>query len=478
MKKLILYCLLIFPFIAAKADPVITAFTATPSNGNNIRITGNSLSVNFYLLAARSYPPQGGSSFEPGTITLRLVYKTSSGQIEPITDYKTYNASDYNNGAFLDIHIDNIILPSSSIGKTLTAQYSYWSSTAGQTLGPMLLNGYYSIIGNPAADTTTISSIPMPIILKASNTLAVFAKTANNNAAYKSRTSSDWTAWQDLSGPIKYTPIALSKDNYNVDVFAIGTDDHLYYKWKNSANVWSGWNNFGGNFAAAPAVVSRGGFSIEVFATGLDNHIYYKWWNSTNSWSAWNDFGGNFASAPVAISKNQYSIDVFAVGTDNHLYYKYWGSPNGWSATWTDFGGSFAAPPAVVSRDGNSIDVFAVGTDGHLYYKYWSINSGWSSAWYDFGGNFVSTPAAVSRGGITLEVFATGSDNHLHYMWWSSANGWSTWNDVGGDLNSAPAAISKDAQSIDVFAQSTNNSLIRKSYTSSGWSNWETISGY
>ncbi|MCF3109475.1 hypothetical protein LL912_11900 [Niabella sp. CC-SYL272] len=152
MKKLLLYCLLICSFIAAKADPVITTFTATPSEGSNIRITGDSLSVNFYLQAARSYPPQGGG-FEPGTITLRLVYKTSSGQIEPITDYKTYNAADYNNGAFLDIHINNVILRSSNIGKTVTVQYSYWSSTAGQTFGPMLLNGYYSVIGNPPDGT-------------------------------------------------------------------------------------------------------------------------------------------------------------------------------------------------------------------------------------------------------------------------------------------------------------------------------------
>lgn len=478
MKKLMLFCLFMLAFTTAKADPVITQFNATPSESDSyIRITGNSVSVNFHIVVVRSYPPQGGTILEPGTITLRLVYKTSSGQIEPITDYKTYNTADYNNGAFLDININDITVPSSSIGKTLTVQYSYWSSTIGQTMGPMLLNKIYTIIGNAGPDATTITSTPMPIIIKANNTLAVFAKMANDNVAYKSRLPYDWTSWQDLSGPIKYAPIALSKDNYNIDVFAIGTDDHLYYKWKNSANVWSGWNDFGGTFASPPAVTSRAGISIEVFATGLDNRLYYKWWSSTNSWSAWNDFGGSFASSPVAISRNQYSIDLFAVGTDNHLYYKYWGSPNGWLSNWHDFGGSFASAPAVVSKDGNSIDVFVVGTDNHLYYKYWNVNDGWSNGWHDFGGSFESIPVAVSRGGTMLEVFTKGLDDHLHYMWWNSANGWSSWTDFGGNLSSPPTAVSKDAQSIDVFAKSANNSLIRKSYTSSGWSNWEVVSG-
>ena len=490
MKKLMLFCLLMLAFTATKADPVITKFYATPSENYNIRVTGNSLSVNFYMEVSRSYPPQGGSILEPGTITLRLVYKTSSGQIEPITDYKTYTAADYNNGAFLDININNITVPSSSIGKTLTVQYSYWSSTIGQTMGPMLSNTIYSIIGNTVLDPTTITSTPMPIVIKANSLLAVFAKMPNENVAYKSKLSADWTPWQDLSGPIKYAPAPISKDDATMDLFIIGTDNRLYHKWwdrwqsSNATQGWSGWNNFGGSFAASPTVITKdNGQSMDLFALGLDNHLYQKWWirsnanNASGGWSQWVDLGGGFLTTPAVVGRNNgTNLDFFAVGTNNHLYSKWWSSSSG-SSVWYDWGGNYTSAPALISKDGSSLDLFIVGSDNVLYTKWYTPSTGWSG-WNNLGGAFTSTPAVIATGTQSYDIFVKGTDNHLYHGWWSQANGWSGWGDLGGNLTSPPTAIRKDNQSIDVFAQGANNSLIRRSYnTSSGWSNWEVVSG-
>ncbi|HEX5407877.1 MAG TPA: hypothetical protein VFX16_36895 [Pseudonocardiaceae bacterium] len=92
---------------------------------------------------------------------------------------------------------------------------------------------------------------------------------------------------------------------------------------KPNVTVWSGWEDLGGVIVTGPTVSSWAHNRLDVFATGTDNHLWHKWWNGTN-WSGWENLGGTIIDNPAAVSWGPNRIDVFARGTDNHLWHKWW----------------------------------------------------------------------------------------------------------------------------------------------------------
>src|ERR1700743_3579982 len=76
-------------------------------------------------------------------------------------------------------------------------------------------------------------------------------------------------------------------------------------------SVWSGWENLGGAIVSGPAVSSWSANRLDVFAPGTDNHMWHKWWNGS-SWSGWEDLGGVILGSPAAVSWGPNRIDTFA----------------------------------------------------------------------------------------------------------------------------------------------------------------------
>jgi len=70
----------------------------------------------------------------------------------------------------------------------------------------------------------------------------------------------------------------------SLDVFARFTDNYIYERsYSFSAGGWSEWTRVPSTmtFQGDPAACSWGTNRIDLFAVGSDNHLYHKWWNGS-----------------------------------------------------------------------------------------------------------------------------------------------------------------------------------------------------
>ena len=139
------------------------------------------------------------------------------------------------------------------------------------------------------------------------------------------RVGTAWTPWQQVSGaPIASDPAAVARGPSRTDVFALGTDNHIYWiSWDGSQ--WSNWTHVGDElFSSGPAAVSRGPTFVDLFARGRDNTL---WRNilSGSRWSGWRQVSpATISSDPAAVARGPNRIDVFARGDDNQMYWTFW----------------------------------------------------------------------------------------------------------------------------------------------------------
>ena len=127
----------------------------------------------------------------------------------------------------------------------------------------------------------------------------------------------------DLKGGVKAdtSPAAVSWGTDRMDVFAWRDDDHIWHtSWNGD---WSAWEDLGGPLSSKPTACSWGPGRLDVFARGPDGLLWHKYF--TGVWSGWHSEGGAaIASAPAAVSWGPNRIDVFAKGTDDHLLHRWW----------------------------------------------------------------------------------------------------------------------------------------------------------
>jgi hypothetical protein len=240
----------------------------------------------------------------------------------------------------------------------------------------------------------------------------------------------------------------------------------------------------GGGLNSAPAVCSWGPGRLDVFATGTNYHLWHTWWDGTG-WHSWEDLGDpsfGIGSAPTAVSWGAGRIDVFAtggVGVSNLLHKWFY---NGWH-DWENLGvppgkdlsgysGIFGySAPAACSWGNGRLDIFALGSDGQLWQLWFS--SGWHD-WYPLGrpsGYLVGSPGAVatvSWGYQRIDIFIRGGDGNLWQLWYNGA--WQPWHRFDDTRNLgvspyetsgcntaygyefyAPAVCSMGANRLDVF---------------------------
>jgi Papain family cysteine protease/Repeat of unknown function (DUF346) len=264
-----------------------------------------------------------------------------------------------------------------------------------------------------------------------------------------------WSGWESLGGVITSGAGAASWAPNRLDVFAKGTDNHMWHRWWDGS-AWRGWEDLGGVIDDAPAAVSWGPNRIDTFVRGMDNALYHKWWDGI-SWKGWERLGGNITSGPAVASWAANRLDVFAKGDDNAMWHLWWDG-SAWRG-WENLGGGIDGNPAAVSWGPNRIDTFVRGLDNALYHKWWDGHA-WSG-WENLGGNITSGPAVASWAANRLDVFAKGDDNHMWHRWWDGS-AWRGWEDLGGGIDDNPAAVSWGANRIDTFVRGLDNALWHK----------------
>ena len=312
-----------------------------------------------------------------------------------------------------------------------------------------------------------------------------------------------------LQGSIAVTPAPASSNLINV--FAFGSNGHLYQSYEQSNGQFTGWAAIAGSFpggslqgsiAVTPAPASSN--LINVFALGSNGHLYQSYEQSNGQFTGWAAIAGSFpggslqgsiAVTPAPASSNL--INVFALGSNGHLYQSYEqsnGQFTGWAAIAGSFPGgslqgSIAVTPAPASS--NLINVFALGSNGHLYQSYEQSNgqfTGWAAIAGSFPGSSLQgsiavTPAPASSN--LINVFALGSNGHLYQSYEQSNGQFTGWAAIagsfpGGSLQGSIAVTPAPASSnlINVFALGSNSHLYQSYEQSNGqFTGWAAIAG-
>jgi hypothetical protein len=260
-----------------------------------------------------------------------------------------------------------------------------------------------------------------------------------------------WHAWQGL-GPAGSSGLGVSSwAEGRLDLFANGDGSLLHKAWDGH---WSDWQTIQGDFKGAPTAVSWGPNRIDVFVLGTDDHVGHMWWDGAK-WNGWQDLGGPFASAPAVASWAAGRLDLFIRGNDSGLWHRAWNGQ--WTAWEKPIQGVFKDDPTAVSWGPNRIDVLVRGVDDHVGHMSWT-GSNWHG-WDALGGTVTSAPTIASWAPNRLDAFVRGSDTGLHHIRWAGSS-WNTWEKLtDGVFKLAPVAVSWGPERIDVFVHGTDDQV-------------------
>ncbi|KAJ6087463.1 hypothetical protein N7467_006377 [Penicillium canescens] len=197
-----------------------------------------------------------------------------------------------------------------------------------------------------------------------------------NNHIYHRWWDGQWQPqdnWQDLGTGFDSSPTAVSWGPERFDIFTT-RDNIICHRWFDATHnpQWSEWEFLGGmKFKNSPAVVSWVTGRLDLFGIGTNNHIYHRWWDG--QWQPqdnWQDLGTGFDSSPTAVSWGPKRFDIFTT-RDNIVCHRWFDATHNpqWSE-WEFLGGmKFKNSPAVASWATGRLDLFGIGTD--IYHKWW-----------------------------------------------------------------------------------------------------------
>jgi hypothetical protein len=120
---------------------------------------------------------------------------------------------------------------------------------------------------------------------------------------YQTSPNGDWSDWEDLSvyrplsASVSGGPAVGSAADGRLEIFVRGNDGHLWHLYQTTPNGdWSSWEDLsvyrqlGVDIAGHPAVGSAADGRLEVFACGSDGHLWHLYQTSPNGdWSGWED---------------------------------------------------------------------------------------------------------------------------------------------------------------------------------------------
>lgn len=134
----------------------------------------------------------------------------------------------------------------------------------------------------------------------------------------------------DLGGQGYGTPAAALNNADLLHVVVVGTNFHVFAKWRPNSLVLNGftanWTDMGappGGASSSVSAIRDGSGKIELFVRGggSANAMYTKYQTSPGGgWSSWVSLGGVSISKPLAQSYNTYGARLYVYGTDGNRY--------------------------------------------------------------------------------------------------------------------------------------------------------------
>ncbi|MBN1612756.1 MAG: hypothetical protein JW940_39405 [Polyangiaceae bacterium] len=284
-------------------------------------------------------------------------------------------------------------------------------------------------------------------------------------------------------------------DNGKLTMYALGTDQRMYYKRKSATGSWgSSWSivpSSVSTLSSSPGASAWGTGRSDIVAKGTDNAV---WINSyvSGGWTGWMPLGtpsGGALSAPSIIRSGSDRIDVFVQNGSRKLYVKSCtsGCTGGNRGSWTSwqkrFGdATFRGVPAPVSRGAGLVDIFVHGDDHRIWGN--SYHYGAPGSWYQVRPDLIGynsscpdcySPAVTSRGSNMIDLVVRGTDDQLWMANWVYE--WGAWNNyyrLGGVLKSSPAMASRvrSANRVDVVATMEEEQEAYTFHRGVWWKTW------
>jgi len=248
---------------------------------------------------------------------------------------------------------------------------------------------------------------------------------------------------ENLEGVVQGFATAVSWGPGRLDVFARGTDNAMWHRWKDNG-PWAPWESLGGVIFQSPSCVSWGPNRIDCFVVGGGGAMFHKWWDGRR-WNGWENRGGVITDAISCTARRERAIDCFARGTDMALFKMSWTDGTGWTG-WVKLGNArLDSAPACVAKQPDAIHCFYRGNDNNLKEKTLQMNDDGTVAngdgeWTDLGGDINETPSAVYLEGGKIEVMVRG--RHMRMKRRFHADGrWHGWQDTSIHLDQPVAAV-------------------------------------
>jgi hypothetical protein len=275
-------------------------------------------------------------------------------------------------------------------------------------------------------------------------------------------------------------PTPVSHGYPDLDIFAIGSDEVLYHKYRDPTSLDDfglstlSYQNLGDTNSSQFQTVAaawRSAADLDVFLVGGDKAMYHKYYSGV-TWGPQPGFeprNGPLTTAPSVVAWDADRIDIFALGEESELLRQTWSRSDGWRDWGMIDGERTTYAPTAVSWAQGRLDVFVVGSVDHaLYHHFANTDDKWQVE--NLGGYLAGRPSAVSQATGSVEVYVRGGDAGLWTTNYEQSTGnWTEWTSLGGDILGEPDAVSWAADRTDVFVWNADFSVGHKYYDGEKW---------
>lgn len=340
-----------------------------------------------------------------------------------------------------------------------------------------------------------------------------WAFSKNGNATMTRKDGSTWNRQRlgPSAGDIAtidrmYPPVAaawinpVARSSNQIDIFTARSSDGVIRTaaWDatlDANGAYRGWWSVAGGVSGnggQVTAVARASTKLDAFTVGTNGRVFTAAWDQNvdgaNGFRGWWTIGTLTTQpgahvAPVVMASNK--IQVFAVDNGNRIMTSYWdGNSSGSWTAWSHVQGGIAASgtePVAFKRSNGKVSLAVVGQDGRMYTAEGSFGS-WAGFWDrgNVGGGPITQLSGLERDASNSEYIALGANGLVYHRTYNTSTGWTNWATISSTQRGSGrrVALVKRGSTLHAFVIGTDR-LVYHATKASGasWSSWSTVSG-
>jgi hypothetical protein len=225
------------------------------------------------------------------------------------------------------------------------------------------------------------------------SSVLVFIRGTDGATYQKTYSNGRWSDWASLGGYSTSAPAVEVRRGPEgiVDLAIKGGDNAIWFRSYVPGTGWTDWGSLGGNLTSAPALNSQSAGIVNVWARGTDGHLYQQAWNGSQ-WVGWGSLDGGIIGAPAAVSRAENVVNVYVRGGQNATYSRSWTAAAGWYP-WALLDSAPIESGLAAGGDGPNHEWIVARGGGQLALKEWTPSTSWGP-WNSLGAVELPQPAS------------------------------------------------------------------------------------